>query len=191
MKKVIIHPPIFLVVILFWPALLWAKSSASPGSGFSNEVLWQSISFFLLLILLVKFFKKPIKASLARRREEIKTAFDQLIQKEKEAEAQITAWERKLNSLSQEIAELHQKIIAEGEAERERIIAHAQEQGEHIKKQAQIVAEQELKKALAVLKKETVDLAIVLAQDMIKGAMQPKDQMRLVKEFIGQIGANP
>ncbi len=68
-------------------------------------------------------------------------------------ETHIAAWERKINSLSQEIAEFHHKITAEAEAERQRIIAHAQQEGEHIKKQAQIVAEQELIKAIMYFKK--------------------------------------
>ncbi|MGB9698077.1 MAG: hypothetical protein ACPL5I_01720 [Thermodesulfobacteriota bacterium] len=153
------------------------------------EVIWQGLGFIILLIVLTKFLKKPISASLKKRREEIKQSFDQLRQKKEEMEANIAEWERKINSLSQEIVELHRQIIAEGEAERERIIAHAQQEGEHLKKQAHIVAEQELIKAIRSLKKETVDLATTMAQDLLKNVFQPSDQERLVKEFIKQLGA--
>lgn len=188
MKKFFLYSAFIIIIV---SGTGWAGNSPSQSPGFSGEVFWQSISFFLFIILLVKFLKKPVKASLEKRREEIKASFDQLIQREKEAEAEIEAWERKLNSLNQEIALMHQRIIAEGEAEGKRIITHALEEGENIKKQAQIVAEQEYKKALKALKKETVDLAITMAQDLLKKVIQEKDQERLIKEFIGQMGVNP
>ncbi len=177
------------LALLFLPSALAASKGPNPSSGFPMEVIWQSIGFIILLIILIKFLKKPISSALKKRREEIKQSFDQLMQRKEEMEANIAEWEKKINSLSQEIAKLHQQITAEGEAERERIIAHAQQEGEHIKKQAHIVAEQELIKAIMALKKETVDLATAMAQDLLKNVLQPSDQERLVKEFIKQLGA--
>lgn len=177
------------LALLFFPGVLEAGKAHNASSEFPTEVIWQSLGFIILLILLVKFLKKPISASLRKRREDIKLSFDQLLHKKEEMETHIAAWERKINSLSQEIAEFHHKITAEAEAERQRIIAHAQQEGEHIKKQAQIVAEQELIKAIMSLKKETVDLATIMAQDLIKKVFQPSDQERLVKDFIKQLGA--
>lgn len=174
--------------LIFSPCLLEASQTHPPGSGFPLEVIWQSIGFIILLILLIKFLKKPISTSLRKRREEVKLSFDQLLHKKEEMATQIAEWGKKINSLSQEIAQFHHQIIAEGEAERQRIIAHAQKEGEHIKRQAQIVAEQELIKAIRSLKKETVDLATTMAQDLIKSVFQPSDQERLVKEFIKQLG---
>ncbi len=180
-----------ILAIPFFPFILEASRAHDPDSGFPMEIIWQAIGFIILLILLIKFFKKPISASLKKRREEIKIFLDELRHKKKEVEDQLVEWEKKISLLDQEIAELHQKIIAEGEIERQRIIAHAQEEGEHIKRQAQIVAEQELIKALLELKKETVNLAASLAHDLLKKVFQPNDQERLVKEFIKQLEANP
>lgn len=177
------------LTLLFSPCAIEAGMAHNASSGFPTEVIWQSLGFIILLILLIKFLKKPISASLKKRREEIKISFDQLLHRKEEMETQLAEWERKINSLSQEIAEFHHKIAAEGKAERQRIIAHAQQEGEHIKRQAQIVAEQELIKAIMSLKKETVDLATAMAQDLIKKVFQPSDQERLVKEFIKQLGA--
>lgn len=177
------------LTFLFSPGALEASPANNPSSGFPTEVIWQSVGFIILLILLIKFLKKPISASLKKRREEIKLSFDQLLHKKEEMDAHMAEWERKINYLSQEIAEFHHKITAEGELERQRIIDHARKEAEHIKNQAQIVAEQELIKAIRSLKKETVDLATTMAQDLIKNVFQPSDQERLIKEFIKQLGA--
>lgn len=177
------------LTLLFSPCTFEASTANNPSSGFPTEVIWQGLGFIILLILLIKFLKKPVKASLKKKREDIKLSFDQLLQKKEEMEAHIAEWERKINSLSKEIDEFRHKITAEGELERQRIIDHARQEAEHIKNQAQIVAEQELIKAIRSLKKETVDLAITMAQDLIKNVFQPSDQERLVKEFIKQLGA--
>jgi F-type H+-transporting ATPase subunit b len=164
---------------------LWAAGS---GGGISGEVFWQIISFVLLVILLAHFLKKPIRSFLGQRQEEIKNSLEQATRKETKSQTQLEAWERKLGVLSQEIVDLHQRISQEGEAERKRILEHAIEEGDRIRKQALVVAEQEVKKARAALKKEMVDLSLELAEKLLQEATQPKDQERLVKEFIGKMG---
>jgi F-type H+-transporting ATPase subunit b len=164
---------------------LWAAGS---GEGISGEVFWQIISFVLLVILLARFLKKPIHSFLGQRQEAIKNSLEQAARKETDSQTQLEEWERKISLLRQEIADLHQRISQEGEAERKRIIERALEEGERIRKQAQVVAEQEVKKARTALRKEMVDLSLELAEKILQEATQPKDQERLVKEFIGKMG---
>jgi F-type H+-transporting ATPase subunit b len=164
---------------------LWA---AGTGQGISGEVFWQLISFVLMVVLLARFLKKPLRSFLGQRQEAIKNSFEEAARKEHESQTQHQDWERKLGLMSQEIADLHQRISQEGEAERKRILEHALEEGDRIRKQAQVAAEQEVKKARAALRKEMVDLSVELAEKILQEATQPQDQERLVKEFIGKMG---
>lgn len=164
---------------------IWAAGS---GGGISGEVFWQSISFVLLFILLTRVLKKPVSSFLGKRQEEIKNSLEQAAKKEIDSQTNFKEWEKKLDVLSQEVAELHQRISRDGETERQRIIERAKEEGDRIRKQAQVVAEQEVKKARVELKKEMIDLSVELAEKLLKEATQPKDQERLVKEFIGKVG---
>jgi len=170
--------------LLFSERNLWASGE---GGGFSMDVIWQIIAFVLLAIFLVKVLKKPMLAFLIKRKEEIKNSLDQAKKKEIEAQRLLGEWEKKLELMSREITELHQSIQLEGGAERQRIIDRAQEEGARIQKQAQVIAEQEVKKARASLKKEMVDLSVELADNLLKKAIQPQDQERLVKEYIGKM----
>ncbi len=142
---------------------------------------------FCWVILLAYVLKKPVRVFLMKRQEDIKNYLDQSAKKEEESRKNSESWERKLNSLSQEIAELHQKISQEGEVERQRIIEKALEEGDRIRKQAQLVAEQEVKKARSALRKEMVDLSVELAEKLLKESTQPQDQERLVREYIGKM----
>jgi len=164
---------------------LWA--AVGGGGGITGEVFWQLISFVLILILLINLLKKPVRAFLTKRQEGIKSTLEQASKKEEESGIHFEEWEKKLNLLAQEVTELQQKITREGEAERKRIIERAKDEGDRIIKQAQLVAEQEVKKGRAVLKKEMVDLSVELAENLLKEAAQPRDQERLVKDYIAKV----
>jgi len=178
----------FALLAIFSQAIsvnaLWASGG---GSGISGEVFWQIVSFILLIILLAYVLKRPIRVFLMKRKEDIKNSLEQSAKKEEESRKNFENWERKLNLLSQEIAELHQKISQEGEVERQRIIERALEESDRLRKQAQVVAEQEVKKARSALRREMVDLSVELAEKLLKERTQPQDQERLIREYMGKM----
>ncbi len=181
----------FLRILVFsLPALggtadLWA--SGGEKGEFSSAVIWQLIAFVLLIVLLSRFVKKPLASFLAGRQEEVQNAIAQSARKKNEAEAQLSEWQRKVDSLNQEVRELHQRIRADGEAEQKKIVTRAKEEGDRIRQQAGVIAEQELAKARAALKRDMVDLSVELAEKLLKGAIKPQDQERLVQEYIGKV----
>jgi F-type H+-transporting ATPase subunit b len=178
----------FIVFGLFLQVLRVNNLWASEGGGrISGEVFWQVVSFVLLVILLAYVMKKPVRFFLIKRREDIKNSLEQSAKKEEESRKNSEDWEKKIISLSQEIADLHKKISEEGEAERQRIIEKAVEEGDRIRKQAQVIAEQEVKKARSALRKEMVDLSVELAERLLKECTQPQDQERLVREYLGKM----
>jgi len=163
---------------------LWA---AGGGGGVSGELLWQVVAFALLVFLLAKMLKKPLGGFLAKRKEEIGNTLDQASLKEAEAMKVLGDCEKKIESLGREIQDLHETIRREGEEERKRIIDRAGEESERVRKQAEIIAEHEVKKARAALKKEMVDLSVELAEKLLKETIQPQDQERLVREYVGKM----
>ena len=165
---------------------LWAAGGGEKG-GFSSEVIWQIISLVLLIVLLSRFVKKPLAAFLSGRQAEVQNAIEQSARKKEEAEALLSEWQRKVDSLGREIQDLHERIRAEGEAEQKKIVSRAQEEGERIRQQAGVIAEQELTKVRAALKKEMVDLSVELAEKLLKEAIKPQDQERLIQEYIGKV----
>lgn len=177
---------VFALAALAGAADLWAAGGGEKG-GFSSEVIWQIISLVLLIVLLSRFVKKPLAAFLSGRQAEVQNAIEQSARKKEEAEALLSEWQRKVDSLGREIQDLHQRIRAEGEAEQKKIVSRAQEEGERIRQQAGVIAEQELTKVRAALKKEMVDLSVELAEKLLKEAIQPQDQERLIQEYIGKV----
>ena len=175
----------FSLPALAGAAELWA--SGGEKGEFSSAVIWQIVAFVLLIALLSRFVKKPLASFLSGRQGEVQIAIEQAARKKEEAEALLTEWQRKVDSLSQEVTELHQRIRADGEAEQKKIVGRAKEEGERIRKQADIIAEQELAKARVALKKDMVDLSVELAEKLLKEAIKPQDQERLIREYIGKV----
>ena len=175
----------FSLPVLAGTVDLWA--SGGEKGEFSSAVIWQTIAFVLLIVLLSRFVKKPLASFLSGRQEEVQNAIKQSARKKEEAEALLSEWQRKVDSLNQEVKELHQRIRAEGEAEQKKIVSRAKEEGERIRQQAGVIAEQELIKARAALKREMVDLSVELAERLLKEAIKPQDQERLIEEYIGKV----
>jgi len=176
---------VFSLPVMAGTADLWA--SGGEKGGFSSAVIWQIIAFVLLIILLSRFIKKPLASFLSHRQEEVKSAMEQSARKKEEAEALLSEWQRKVDTLNQEVRELHQRIRDDGEAEQKKIVSRAREEGERIRQQAGVIAEQELAKAKAGLKREMVDLSVELAEKLLKEAIKPQDQERLIQEYIGKV----
>jgi F-type H+-transporting ATPase subunit b len=173
-----------LLALHLLPDKLWAASSESgPGA----EVFWQFVSLVLIGVLLVYALRKPTRAFLQKRRDEIKYSLDQAARTEDESEKNLAEWQQKINLLSAEIKALHDSICQEGEKERKRIAERTQEAAQKIREEAQALIEREMKKARTALKKEMIDLSVKLAEDLLREKTQPQDQERLVSEFVGRM----
>ncbi len=185
------RPPRFLRILVFSLSFLAGAADLWAGGGekgeFSSAVIWQIIGFVLLIVLLGRLVKKPLASFLSQRQEEVRNAMEQAARKKEEAEALLSEWQRKVDSLNQEVKDLHQRIREEGEAEQKKIVSRAKEEGERIRRQAGVVAEQEVTKARAALKGEMVDLSVALAEKLLKEAIKPQDQERLIQEYIGKV----
>ncbi len=175
---------LLIIPLSIYPFSAWA--AVGGGSG-SETLIWQTISFILLFILLVQALKKPIRSFLASRHEAIRSALEQASEKEEKVKSLFQEWNQKVETLGKEIADLHERIRQEGQEERTRILSRAREESERLRKQAQLIAEQEVKKARLLLKKEMVDLSVELAEKVLKETIRPKDQDRLVREYIGKV----
>ncbi|HSR10974.1 MAG TPA: F0F1 ATP synthase subunit B [Thermodesulfobacteriota bacterium] len=184
MKKILCMPSVFGAVL--FATDLWASSAEHEG-GFGRAVIWQIVAFVIVLAFLIYALKKPVLAFLAKRRQEISNALGEAKKRELEASRLLAEWEKKIESMTREIQELHNSIRQEGESERQKIIDRSVAEGERIRKQAQLIAEQEIKKAKDSLKKEIVDLSMQLADGLLKKSIQPQDQERLLREYIGRL----
>lgn len=153
-----------------------------------TDLGWRAMNFAALVIILVKFLKKPIVDGLRGRRQGIRESFDDLESQRSAAERQYQEYASRLSGLDAELKTMVETAIAQGEVEKARIIAEANEAAEQIKRQATLAVANAVADAKVKLKREVADQAAVMAEGIIKSNLQAADQVALVEGYLAKVG---
>jgi F-type H+-transporting ATPase subunit b len=175
--------------LLAIPLLLAAAGPAAAESGAEHGggLFWQIANVLLLLGVLIYFARKPVLGYLAGRRDTIASNLESSAQLLAESERRLAEWTRKAAHLDEEAASIREATRRAAEAERDRILADARVTAERIRQSAGAVVERELRKAQETLRREAADLAVELAERILREQVNDADRQRLVDEFIGRI----
>ena len=149
--------------------------------------IWHVLNFSILAFLLVKFLRKPIAGALKGRTESIRAGFEELEAKRADAERKYAEYESKLSTMDEQAGRILKTFTEQGEAEKEKIIAQAHEAAERIKAQAEFYVQQELAKAKTELQTEVADMAVKMAEDLIRKNLNEEDHHRLISEYLERV----
>ncbi|MEO2068773.1 MAG: ATP synthase F0 subunit B [Desulfurobacteriaceae bacterium] len=152
-----------------------------------NLLLWKTVNTVILVAILYYILRKPVSKfiydginSIASKFERVKQEKEEALKLLKEAEkksqeAKVEA--EKIIKYSQELAEKEkQQIIAEAKATAERIIKMADEE-----------IEREVFKAKEELKKFAAMKAIELAEQKLKGTIDPETNKKLIESSLQKL----
>ena len=173
--------------LLFVALGLSIATPAFASGGGDVGLLYPIINFVLLIAALIYFARKPVLAFLAERRGEIQNSLKSSAELLGEAEKKFAAWQRKLADLEQELESIRVMSRQRAENERANIIADATASAARIKADARAAIEQELRRAREVLREEAADLALELAENLLRAQVDDGDRERLVTEFIERV----
>jgi len=183
-----------LVTALALVCLTAGVAAAAGGAGHADsgvllkDFLWRCLNFGLMVALLVYLLTKPIKKGLAGRREGIEKALADAKRAKEEAEAKFAEYDQKLAQATEEIEQISNGIRREGELEKQKIIEHAKEMAIKIEQDAEKAAALEVAKARTELQREAVQLAVELAEDLLKKNFTKEDDTRLIDEYMKKVG---
>ncbi|MBW2466034.1 MAG: F0F1 ATP synthase subunit B [Deltaproteobacteria bacterium] len=165
-----------------------AHGGGSLSTAKLKDLLWRVLNFTILLVVLVKVLTKPIANGLRARQQSIKEQFADLEERKAEADSTYQTYEKKLESIDQEIKDIIQSAVAQGEAEKERIIEEAKRAAEDIKRQAEMAIQQEMAEAKLKLREEVANQAVVMAEELIRKNLQEADQVKLIEDYLAKVG---
>jgi F-type H+-transporting ATPase subunit b len=175
--------------------LAYASSGAEAGPTFWGipttkwwDLLWRTLNFAVLLIVLIKVLSKPIANGLRTRQQSIREEFTDLEERKVEADKAYQTYEEKLASIDQEVSDIIQAAIAQGEAEKARIIDEANRAAEDIKRQAEMAIQHELAEAKLQLREDVANQAVVMAEELIRKNLQEADQVKLIEDYLAKVG---
>ncbi|WP_025323643.1 ATP synthase F0 subunit B [Deferrisoma camini] len=163
--------------------LLPAVAFASGGEGGGNP--WfalgmKFVNFGILVGILYFALRKTVPQALQDRRENIRRALEESRKALEAAQAKLREYKDRVAHLEDEIARLRADFEAEGKRQQERILAEADKAAESIRRQAEASAQSEVKRARDQLRAEAAQLAVSLAEEILRKAYGPEDQKKAV-----------
>ena len=152
-------------------------------------MLWAAVNFLLFVALLVRFLRVPIRDYFRVRSERLTEGLAAGARARAQAEALRATIARDLADLPALRQRLRADLLAAAEREREQLIARGRQAADRIRADARVLAEQEFVAARNALRDELIEDAVRQASALLRQALEPGDQQRLLRDFIASARA--
>jgi len=177
----------FIFTVVIGIHLLGSEASAADNSGnwrpvFDLVMRW--LNFGIIVFILAKYARTPIKDFLLSRREEVAREIEGIEAQKEEAEKKIQDAVRMLNESEIRFAKIKERIIQEGEKSRQKIIEDAQQESKILLESTKKRLENQLVDAKKTFQSELVDMAISLAMKRLPDEITTEDNQNFTNQFL-------
>lgn len=159
--------------------------AASPWTSW--KLFWRVVNTIALIALLVYFLKKPLINFFSDRTAQIKKDLEDARLERERAEEKVREYEQKIAGMEQELEKMRVELRKAAEAEKDKVMANAERMAESMIDAARVAADQEVRKAKATLKNESVELAVGLAEALIREKIDADDHKRIVQDYLAKV----
>lgn len=176
--------------LAFLLALLPDRTAASEGGGFINldwSLPIQAVNFGLLLLILWRFLYRPFLAKLEERSQAIKKSLAEAQAAQAEAERQREEHKKQLQAAYAEAQSIREAALKEAGEEQRRLLQAAKAEAERLVEAARAEIEQDVRRAKQELRQEVGDLAVAVAERLIRKSLRGEDQKKLVAAAIAEL----
>ncbi|MEO6326263.1 MAG: ATP synthase F0 subunit B [Thermoanaerobaculia bacterium] len=166
----------------------------SPEAGEGHEaahtflgvpfLYWQIANLVLFLALLVYFLKKPLASFFTGRRLEVEQALRTAEEKRLRAEALAAEITARMGRIERELAELKTHADKEAAAEQRSLTAQTEADAARIVARASAEIDSRVRSARQELTSYAGDLAVEIAEDILKKNLTPEDQNRFLRDGV-------
>lgn len=149
--------------------------------------VWKFINLAVFLAVALFILRRRLKEALLARRERIRL---ELVEAENEREAaaiKLGEAEALLTNVESDVARVREQARKEAEMERHRLAAATEREAEKLRLQAQREIDTATKVAKKELRKFLAQRSVELARESVRTKIRPEDDIRLIKESIGEL----
>jgi len=166
--------------------------AVTMAGGGADPFNWQYVgkhaaNLAILIFVLAYFLKTPVRRFLMERRGKIASKIESSEKEITEAKALYDQYMAKMSSLEQEIRDLKESIHNEAELERQEITKQAEISAQKIREDAKETIKSETARAKHQIQSEVVELAMELAENLIKSNLNESDSKRIVEDFVREV----
>ena len=156
------------------------EESRNPIFPATNELVWGTIAFLLLLFLMYRTVFPSINKAYKDRRANIEGKLEQAEREREEAEQLLEHYRRRLRDAEDETQRILEEARSNAERVRRDLLAKAEtDAGRELDRARQ---------AIRQLRNEVGTLAVELATRVVGDSLDRERQLRLVDEYIDELG---
>ena len=166
-----------------------AEHEQSPILPASNELIWGTIAFLILLFLMYRTVFPSVNKAFADRRANIEGKLEQAERDRAEASQLLEQYRRRLREAEDETQRILEEARANADRVRRDLLARAEADAGRELDRARQVIRAERDQAIRQLRGEVGTLAVELATRVVGDSLDRERQLRLVDQYIDELGA--
>jgi F-type H+-transporting ATPase subunit b len=154
----------------------------------TNQLIYSTVAFFILLFLLTRFAFPPILSILDKRAETIRESIERAEETRQEAEKLLSEYKTQLSKARSEAQQIIEQGRILGENMKKDLVEKANREARGMIERAQTEISLEKEKALSELRNKVADLSIGLASRVLQKSLEPEDHVRLIEDYLASVG---
>jgi F-type H+-transporting ATPase subunit b len=183
----LVYAVVSLLLVLPAAALAAEGGGEHGGGGLINldkSLIVQLVNFIILLIILQRFLYKPLLAKLEERTAAIKRSLDEAQAARADAVRQQEENATQLRAAYAEAAAIRDQALREAEEAGRKQLEAAQAQSRKLVEDTKAQLDGEIRRAREELRRETTDLALAVAEKLVRRTLREEDHRKIVADAI-------
>jgi F-type H+-transporting ATPase subunit b len=170
------------------PAVALASSEGGEGLiNFDKSLIIQAVNFILLLIVLTKLLYRPILAKMDERTQAIKKSLEEAQAARAEAAREREEHAARIQAAHAEAQSIRAAALKEAAEEQHRLVEGARGEANRLVESTRAELAQEVRHARQELRQEVGELAVQVAERLIRRSLRDDDHRRIVDDAIAQL----
>jgi F-type H+-transporting ATPase subunit b len=150
-------------------------------------MIWTIVSFLIVLFVLRRYAFGPIQKAIDERRERIQRALAEADDARDEARRLLEEHRKLIGQARGEAEEIRATARQESDAQLRRVKEEAEADRQRRLEETKRQIDAETRRALEAIRAEVAELSLIAAEKVTRGALDDKDQRRLIDEAIGDL----
>lgn len=171
----------------FLPSLVAASGGEGGLINLDKSLIIQTINFGLLLFLLAKLLYRPLVGKMDERAQAIRKSLDEAQAARAEAQREREEHAAKVQAAHAEAQAIRAAALKEAAEEQRRLVEAARAEAARMVESARAELSQDVRRAKQELRQEVSDLAISVAEQLIKKSLRGEDHRRIVADAIARV----
>jgi F-type H+-transporting ATPase subunit b len=174
------------------PCVAVAAEEAHGGGGGLISLDWslavQMVNFLFLLAILYRLLYKPLLAKMEERTVAIKASLEAAEAARADAARQHEENASRLRAAYAEAQAIRAAALKEAGEEQRKLVEGARREAQQLVESAKAQMESDVRRAREELRREVSEIAITVAEKLVRKSLRDDDHRRIVEDSIARIG---